>query len=102
MAHWLYRIVPARPAMVTDPSEEESALVAAHFAHLIALRDAGILILAGRTQEEGDSAGLVIFEADDEATARRIAQSDPAVAAGTFAMTLHPYAVAVARGDLLG
>ncbi|SBS70693.1 Ice-structuring protein 4 (fragment) [uncultured Microbacterium sp.] len=37
----------------------------------------------------------MIFGADDRAAAQAITAADPAVAAGVFAATLHPFAVAV-------
>lgn len=101
MSQWVYRIVPMRAGMVAEPTEDEQRMVAAHFAYLVELRDRGALILAGRTQEDVGTFGLVIFEADGEASARSIAEEDPAVAGGLFAMTLHPYAVAVARDGLV-
>lgn len=97
MAEWLYRITPSRPEMVIEPTEAEVETVNAHFRYLQSLRDDGALILAGRTQETVGTFGLVIFEAPDEDTARAVAESDPAVSAGVFAMTLHPYAVALSQ-----
>ena len=44
--------------------------------------------------------GITIFEAPDEAGARAVMQTDPAVAAGVMSATLYPYAVAVARDGL--
>ncbi|WP_127819787.1 YciI family protein [Microbacterium sp. CPCC 204701] len=101
MTEWLYRIVPARPEMVTAPTQEERDTSTAHFEYLVDLRDRGILILAGRTQEAGDAFGIVIFEADDENEARAVMDGDPGVSGGVFAATLHPYAVAVARAGLV-
>lgn len=101
MAQWLYRIVPTRPEMVADATSEEQRIVAAHFQYLVSLKDRGVLILAGRTQEESGTFGITIFEADDELAARAVMQDDPAVAAGVFAASLHPYAVAVARNGLI-
>ena len=100
MAQWIYRIVPTRPEMVAGATEEESAVVAEHFDYLVALKQAGILILAGRTQEDQGTWGITIFEAPDEASARAVMQTDPAVAAGVMAATLYPYSVAVARDGL--
>lgn len=100
MAQWLYRIVPSRPEMVQDPTDDERRIVGEHFAYLVDLRDRGIAILAGRTQEAGDTFGITIFEADDEQTARAVMTADPAVAAGIFLATLHPYRIAVARDGL--
>lgn len=102
MAQWLYRIVPRRPEMVVDPTPEEQRIVGEHFAYLVDLRDRGVAILAGRTQEATDTFGITIFEADDEQTARGIMTADPAVAAGVFVATLHPYRIAVARDGLEG
>lgn len=102
MAHWLYRIVPSRPEMVVDATSDEQRIVGAHFAYLVELRDRGILILAGRTQESEGTFGVSIFEADDEAAAREVMEADPAVAAGVFVASLHPYRIAVARDGLEG
>ncbi len=100
MAQWIYRIVPTRPEMVADPTDGESAVVEEHFGYLQALKSAGILILAGRTQVEEGTWGITIFEAPDEASARAVMQTDPAVAAGVMSATLYPYAVAVARDGM--
>ena len=101
MAHWIYRIVPARAEMVAAPTEREAEIVGAHFRYLVDLRDRGVLILAGRTQEAVGTWGITIFEADDEGAARSVVDGDPAVAAGVFEASLHPYAVAVARDGLI-
>ncbi len=88
--------------MVASATEREEEIVGAHFAYLVGLRDRGILILAGRTQVDEGTFGLVIYEADDEEAARRIATSDPSVDTGVFTAEVYPYAVAVAREDLTG
>jgi Uncharacterized protein conserved in bacteria len=100
MAQWIYRIVPTRAEMVADATERESELVGAHFAYLVEIRDRGVLILAGRTQEVVGTFGIAIFEAEDEAAARALMEGDPAVAGGVFEASLHPYAVAMAGDGL--
>jgi len=100
MAQWLYRIVPTRPQMLTEATAHEARLVGDHYAYLVDLRDRGVLILAGRTQEVVGTFGIVIFEAVDDAAASAVVAADPAVAADVFTATLHPYAVAVARVGL--
>jgi len=100
MSQWIYRIVPTRREMVAAPTEREAEIVGAHFRYLVDLRDRGILILAGRTQESVDTWGITIFEAADKDAARAVVDGDPAVSAGVFAATLHPYAVAVSRDAL--
>ncbi|MDR7112073.1 MULTISPECIES: YciI family protein [Microbacterium] len=102
MAQWLYRIVPSRPEMVAAATPDEQRIVGEHFAYLVALRDRGVLVIAGRTQETEGTFGITIFEADDEPAAREVMNSDPAVAAGVFVASLHPYRIAVARDGLEG
>jgi uncharacterized protein YciI len=97
MAQWIYRILPTRQEMVAQATDEETAVIAEHFGYLQALKSAGILILAGRTQVDEGTWGITIFEAPDEASARAVMQTDPAVAAGVMSATLYPYVVAVAR-----
>ena len=76
----------------------KSIIVARHLERLAQAAWAGKVILAGRTNESLDlTFGLVIFEADSEASAREFMQSDPAVQAGLMTATLHPYAVALQR-----
>ena len=65
MAQWIYRIVPTRPEMVAAATDEESAVIEEHFGYLQALKAAGILILAGRTQIDEGTFGITIFEAPD-------------------------------------
>ena len=86
--------------MVTSPTPREAELAGEHFDYLVGLKDRGILILAGRTQEDSGTFGIAIFEAPDETAARSITDADPAIAGGLFSATLHPYRVAVARDGL--
>ena len=101
MAHWLYRIEPTRAGMPSAPTPAETALARAHFEYLVQLRDSGVLILAGRTQEDEGTFGIAIFEAPDAVAAEAITHADPAIAGGLFRATVHPYAVAVARDGLV-
>ena len=84
------------PDMLSAPTAEESAAVAAHFAYLTELKDRGTLMLAGRTLTVDEHCfGLVIFEAASEADARRIMADDPAVQRGVMRAELHPYRIAL-------
>ncbi len=103
MATWLYRIRPSRAAMLTEgPTPEEQRQVGQHFAYLQDLCRQGVVHLAGRTLDSGpDSMGIVLFSAGDEAAARALMESDPAVAGGVMQATLHPYGVALLNADSL-
>jgi uncharacterized protein YciI len=97
---FLYRVQPARPAMLSvGPTPEEAAIVADHFNYLKDLTAKGVLILAGRTQTTDETSfGIIIFRAESEEAARAVMNSDPAVAKGVFRASLFPYKVALMEG----
>jgi uncharacterized protein YciI len=77
---------------------EDKAAVNRHLANFKAAVQSSQLILAGRTMESGDKTfGIAIFEATDEAAARKFMEADPAVAAGVMTAELHPFAVVLQR-----
>jgi uncharacterized protein len=79
-------------------SDKDNAAVGKHFERLAQATAQGQVILAGRTTEPpAQTFGIVVFEADDEAAARRFMEAEPAVAAGLMSATLHPYSVALLR-----
>ncbi len=77
---------------------EDKAAVDRHLANFKAAVQSGQLILVGRTREPGDKTfGIAIFEAADEAAARKFMEADPAVAGGVMTAELHPFAVVLQR-----
>ena len=77
---------------------EDKAAVDRHLANFKEATQSGQLILAGRTREPGDKTfGIAIFEAADEAAARKFMEEDPAVVAGVMTAELHPFAVVLER-----
>ncbi len=79
-------------------TEQDKATVDRHLANFKAAVQSGQLILAGRTMEPGDKTfGIAIFEAADEAAARKFMEADPAVATGVMTAELHPFAVVLQR-----
>lgn len=100
MEQWLYILKPTRLGMLTEgPTTEETAAVSRHFAHLQELTEKGVMILVGRTQNADENTiGLAIFEAEDEAAARNIMLSDPAIIEGVMTATLYPYKIGLMRG----
>lgn len=97
---FLYQFLPGdRPELATTPeawTEADQAIGAAHTAHLRAATEAGIVILAGRSQD-GVGPAVVIFEADSRDEARRFMEGDPFVADGLFKASLHPFRAAMLR-----
>jgi uncharacterized protein YciI len=101
MQQYLYQLRPTRPEMLTaGPTPEESAAITRHFEYLKGLTAQGVVLLAGRTLNTDESSfGLVVFREDDDASARRIMDGDPAVQAGVMSARLFPYRVALKADD---
>jgi uncharacterized protein YciI len=78
-------------------SDEESAVWAVHFERFKRLLADGTLILVGPTLGKINT-GIAIFEAPDEATARRIMEDDPVVQGGFARGELRPFKVSLLRG----
>ena len=77
-------------------TDEDRKVLQRHFVRFQEAIKAGKLILAGRTSESGDKTfGIAIFEAKDEAAARKFMEEDPAVAGGLMTAELHPFTVAL-------
>lgn len=101
MNQYLCVLRPTRPAMIDDgPTDGEAAVVARHAAHVDALVRGGTALLAGRTLTDGDRAfGIVILRAASEEEARRLVDSDPAVAERVMTAEFLPYRVAFLAAD---
>ena len=96
---FIYVFDPVRPELVTDPNawtKRETQIAEEHFAYLKRATEAGIVLLAGRSQD-GIGPALVIIEADSEEEARSFMESDPFVANGLMRARLHPYRAALVR-----
>ena len=97
MPQFVYTIKPTRADMLSAGlTEDEEAIIGAHFAYLSDLTDKGVVKMAGRTVTRGpESFGVVVFEADDEEVARAIMTEDPAVKEGVMVAELHPFRIAL-------
>lgn len=100
MAQWIYQFGPGeRSDLATNPdawTEADNQIGTDHFARLRAATEDGVVILAGRSPD-GVGPAIVIFEAEDEASARAFMESDPFVSEGLFTATLHPFRAALLR-----
>ena len=90
---FLYTLRPVRPAMLTDgPTTEEQALAGRHWAYSQELLARGTLVFAGRTLSGDENTfAVVAIRAPSTDAARAIAEGDPAVAGGMFAVQLFPF-----------
>ncbi|MGE0735062.1 MAG: YciI family protein [Alphaproteobacteria bacterium] len=93
--HYLYLLRPTRADMLaTGLTEAEAAVVGRHAEYLRKLRDAGTLVLAGRTLTTENTFGIAILRAESEAEAARVMRNDPAIAERVMTASLYPYGIA--------
>ena len=97
MSEWIYFIHPPRDDFAATMTAEERAVWSVHFERFERMLAEGSLILVGPTLGTVNT-GLAIFEAPDEATARRIMDEDPVLAGGFAGGELRPFRVSLLRG----
>ncbi|HSR43921.1 MAG TPA: YciI family protein [Acidimicrobiia bacterium] len=97
MAEWIYFIHPPREDFAATMTAEEEAVWEEHFERFRRLHAEGVLVLVGPTLGRVNT-GITIFEAADEAVARRIMEEDPVIAGGFARGELRPFRVSLLRG----
>lgn len=99
MPQFLYRLGLVRLGMVTEgPTADEGAILRQHLAFLQEQARTGKVVLAGRTTTEDERVfGVAVLETVDEAEARTLMESDPAVKHGLMLAELFPFRIAVQR-----
>ena len=97
MPDWVYFIHPPRENFGDTMTPAEEEVWDRHFARLQQLLADGTLVLAGPTLGAINT-GICIFEADNEAAARRVMNDDPVIAEGFASGELRPFRVSLLRG----
>jgi uncharacterized protein YciI len=97
MAEWIYFLHTPREDFAATMTADEDRVWALHFERLKVLLAEGTLIMAGPTLGRINT-GLVVLEAPDEATARRIMDEDPTIASGYATGELRGFRVSLLRG----
>jgi uncharacterized protein YciI len=97
MAEWIYFLHVPREDFVATMTADEARVWEIHFERLKRLLAEGSLLMAGPTLGRFNT-GLVVFEAPDEATARRIMKEDPTIASGYATGELRGFRTALLRG----
>ncbi len=97
MEQFIYTLTPARPNMLSEGlTNRETEIIGIHFDYLSGLFEKGVVKLAGRTTNtDASSFGVMIFEAKNEAAARRIMSNDPAVKENVLTAQLFPFRIAL-------
>jgi uncharacterized protein YciI len=78
------------PKFMADDSPDRQALTRRHLSYIRRMIEEKKYVFAGPLLDEGDKQGLAIVSAASAEEAKRIAESDPAIAAGHMAIELHP------------
>jgi uncharacterized protein YciI len=97
MAEWIYFIHPPRDDFAATMTPEEEAVWSVHFERFQRALADGMLVLVGPTLGPHNT-GICIFEAADEATARRFMEEDPVIAGGFARGELRPFHTSLLRG----
>ena len=97
MAEWIYFIHAPREDFAATMTDEERAVWSIHFERFERLLAEGSIILVGPTLGPVNT-GIAIFEAPDEAAARRLMSEDPVIAGGFARGELRPFRVSLLRG----
>ncbi|MEX2393791.1 MAG: YciI family protein [Actinomycetota bacterium] len=97
MAEFVYFIHAPRENFAETMTAEEQAVWGVHFERLQRLLAEGTLVMAGPTLGPVNT-GIAIIEAEDEAAARKIMDSDPVIAGGFATGELRPFRVSLLRG----
>ena len=97
MAEWIYFIHAPRENFAATMTDEEKEVWGVHFERFQRMLAEGTLVLVGPTLGEVNT-GIAVFEAPDEATARRIMAEDPVIAGGFARGELRPFRVSLLRG----
>jgi uncharacterized protein YciI len=75
----------------TVDSSQRNQLIQGHLKNIGRLAKEGKLLLAGPFLDNGDLAGIFVFNVTTIEEARKLVATDPAVKAGLFDMELHPW-----------
>jgi uncharacterized protein YciI len=97
MPEWIYFIHPPRDNFADTMTDEEVAVWGVHFERFQRMLAEGSLVLVGPTLGPKNT-GIAVFEAPDEAAARRIMEEDPVIAGGFATGELRPFRVSLLRG----
>ena len=97
MAEWIYFIHAPRDNFAATMTDEEKRVWSAHFERFKRLLAEGVIVLVGPTLGAVNT-GIAVFEAPDEAAARRIMDEDPVIAGGYARGELRPFRISLLRG----
>ena len=98
MAEWIYFIHPPRDNFAATMTDEEKAVWSVHFERFQRMLARRLAHPRRADARRRSNTGISIFEAPDEAAARRIMDEDPVIAGGFARGELRPFRVSLLRG----
>ena len=94
--HFLIEFELAPGVDITHLSQPQRATFQQHGAQLMKLRDEGVVVLGGHTDNVQHMRAILIVKAKDTASARAVAEADAAVKAGLLKLSgVEPFTLAV-------
>lgn len=95
MPDFIYLVHPLRDGFYETPTDEENTIMEEHFQYLKAGMKTGQVLLAGPCLD--DTFGLVVFHADNEASANTFMMNDPSIQKNLMMAELHPFRISLLR-----
>jgi len=95
-AHFLIECELAAGVDVTHLTQPQMATFQQHGAYLSKLRDRGVVIVGGHTDNLQHLRAIIIVNAKDAANARNVATEDPAIKGGLLKFSVEPFTLAIA------
>lgn len=93
MTTYYFGILTKGPKWSAEETPERQKVGEGHMAHIQAMAKAGKLVLAGPFMDDGDWRGVLIYRTKTIEEAQRLADNDPAVAAGRLVVKMHPWMI---------
>jgi len=90
MKTYVMAFLKSGPVKIQD-STQRAELQRKHLKNILQLAENGTLIVAGPFLDNQSIRGIFIFNVESVEEARKIAETDPAVKAGTLVLELHPW-----------
>ncbi|MBD3195759.1 MAG: hypothetical protein GF317_11925 [Candidatus Lokiarchaeota archaeon] len=72
-------IKPFREDFLTNPDDEEMAIMSQHFEYLQNLMKKGLILLAGPTTNEKNPFGIIILNVNSKNKAEKLIRNDPSI-----------------------
>jgi uncharacterized protein YciI len=82
------------PNWTREKSPALTKMMEGHMANIHAMAKTGKLIAAGPIVDDGTLRGIFLFDTPNAEEARALAEKDPSIASGHFALEIHPWMVA--------